>query len=562
VATEAKSQMAFDELGLGSLLKRYLLRVPPNQREYAWTEDEVSQLLQDFSHAINQEGQYFLGTVVTITTADGALEVVDGQQRLATTAILLAAIRNYLKTRNEAVLVDAIDHEFLSGIDRAQKSRVPKLKLNVDDNDLFRWIVCPGEGEGQPATTRSSHEKLVAAFHQAERQVRKVVSLHAEKLHSDELERWISFIEHRATVILVRVPTAKDAFRMFETLNDRGLKTSEADLVKNYLFSRAGNRQGEAQSKWSLMRGAIETASDDSGMLVDFLRHSLIVQRGHIREVEIYDAVQDLVKSEQAAISFLSALESLAQIYVAMFNPESERWNSYPDAVRRSFEVFILFKIKPMRPLILAVSARFSENEAAATLRFLVAVGVRLIVASSTRTSSVELPLALTAKSVYEGTIKTSAQVKSALLDMVPADDEFRDRFADLRIRNARLGRYYLRALQLTANNEKDPWFIPTDDKQVINLEHVLPTSPEGNWPEFTQEDVMRYAPRLGNLALLRAVDNSGLRSAPFSEKRAVYEKAPYSLTAQIAEVAVWTTQAIESRQKGLAELAKKTWPI
>jgi uncharacterized protein with ParB-like and HNH nuclease domain len=68
--------------------------VPPNQREYSWTTKEVRTLLQDFAKAISDSNSasYFLGTIVTIPRTGGSLEVVDGQQRLATTAIMLAAI--------------------------------------------------------------------------------------------------------------------------------------------------------------------------------------------------------------------------------------------------------------------------------------------------------------------------------------------------------------------------------------------------------------------------------------------------------------------------------------
>ena len=111
------------------MLKQHRLEVRPNQREYAWTKREVTQLLQDFSKAVN-EGDYFLGTIVTIPRTTGTLEVVDGQQRLATTAILLAAIRDYLRDRNETVLVESVNNEFLTGIDRSKRERVPKLSPN------------------------------------------------------------------------------------------------------------------------------------------------------------------------------------------------------------------------------------------------------------------------------------------------------------------------------------------------------------------------------------------------------------------------------------------------
>src|SRR3546814_8365981 len=72
-----------------------------------------------------------------------------------------------------------------------------------------------------------------------------------------------SDLELRASVILLKAPDSAHAFRMFETLNDRGQKTSQADLVKNYLFEQAGERVVEAQAKWSSMLNTLEEIDDD-----------------------------------------------------------------------------------------------------------------------------------------------------------------------------------------------------------------------------------------------------------------------------------------------------------
>lgn len=219
---DTQSQIAFKQSGLGSVLKQNQLVVPPNQREYAWTEKEVQQLFQDFAKAISDaEPGYFLGTLVTIPRAGGTLEVVDGQQRLATTAILLAAIKNYL-TGKEDILVESITNEFLTGIDRGRRSRVPRLKLNVDDNDLFRWIIAGEPKEKHPEVAKESHTRLLAAYEAATKHVRHVVASLDQKDHGDLLNIWVSFIEHRALVVLLRVPDDANAYKMFETLNDRG----------------------------------------------------------------------------------------------------------------------------------------------------------------------------------------------------------------------------------------------------------------------------------------------------------------------------------------------------
>ena len=73
--TAIESHIRFEQLGLGGILKHYQLSVPSNQREYSWTDKEVTTLLQDFAQAIIEEEKgYFLGTIVTIPKS-GTLEV-------------------------------------------------------------------------------------------------------------------------------------------------------------------------------------------------------------------------------------------------------------------------------------------------------------------------------------------------------------------------------------------------------------------------------------------------------------------------------------------------------
>src|SRR5262249_36224946 len=163
---------------------------------------------------------------------------------------------------------------FLTGIDRRSRQRVAKLRLNVDDAEFFNGLITATSQGPLPAPTRSSHHLMLSAYEEAQKQVLRIVSPLAESAHGDLLNTWGTFLEQRALVVLLRVPDDADAYRMFETLNDRGLRTSQADLIKNYLFGRAGERIEEVQSRWSYMRGALE-ASDEDDITINFLRHAL-----------------------------------------------------------------------------------------------------------------------------------------------------------------------------------------------------------------------------------------------------------------------------------------------
>jgi hypothetical protein len=413
----------------------------------------------------------------------------------------------------------------------------------------------------RPEPRRSSHRLIREAFELAQKQIKRIVSGFDPKDHGDVLNKWIQFIEHGAQVVLLQVPSDINAYKMFETLNDRGLRTSQADLVKNYLFGQADTRLTEAQQKWALMRGTLETLEEED-ITVTFLRHALIAIRGYLREGEVYEAVQAIAKGSQASVQFLNSLESLATTYVAIFNPEHEKWNAYPDAMRRAIQTLNVFNIRPMRPLMLAVAAKFAPKEASDSFRIFISWGVRLMIASSTRSGNVEETLAAAAQKVFSEDIQNTNQLRKEVSSIIPIDEQFRQAFEIATVSKAVLARYYLRSLEMAAKNEATPWFVPNDDRQAINLEHVLPERPENGWKQFDEEKARVYAKKIGNLALLLAKSNSDLKSAGFEAKKSIYKNSPYELTRQIATVSVWDEVQIASRQKTLADLALRAWPL
>ena len=109
-----------------------------------------------------------------------------------------------------------------------------------------------------------------------------------------------------------------DAFVMFETLNDRGLKTSQADLVKNHLLKEAGERRAEAQACWSTMRGAIESLGD-SDLIIDFLRHVCNLLYGQTRERDVFEKIKTSNKGSAHTVSFLSLLGELVNKTMPQF---------------------------------------------------------------------------------------------------------------------------------------------------------------------------------------------------------------------------------------------------
>ncbi len=436
------------------------------------------------------------------------------------------------------------------------------MTLNSTDHDLFRAIVTNGGEDNLPQPSLESQRLLLDAYSHARKYVDNIVSTHQLRDHGDRLNTWVTFLEARASVILLKVPDDSDAYRMFETLNDRGLRTSQADLIKNFLFGRAGDRITEVQNSWSFMRGTLETINERD-ITVTFLRQALILLHGHLRTSDVYSKVQETINSESSAVRFASDLDWLATTYAATLNPEHKKWNPLPPQAREAIRVFNVLNIRPLRPTVLASGARIADpTELANVLQFLLSLGVRLLIASSTRSQAVEMPLANAAHFLWTGAITTADQLRNSLKSITPSDRVFRTACETVRVWNARLARYYLRSLETAAKDEDEPWFIPIDDPTIVNLEHVLPKRPGTNWPLFNEDEVRLYSSRLGNLTLMHARENSTVRSGSFDEKKPLFSQSPYILTSQVARYPEWTVEAINARQVELAQLAPKAWPI
>ena len=220
------------------------------------------------------------------------------------------------------------------------------------------------------------------------------------------MNTWLSFIENSAQVITLKVPDDMNAYVMFETLNDRGLRVSQSDLVKNYLFSEAAGRITEAQDRWSSMNGALEVL-DDSGATIDFLRYHLISTYGPLRERDVLERIRSNVRGRAAAVGFLDALSSAATDYVAIQTPNNAKWSGASITMGRHVADLMLLRVSPLRPLMLSVLRSFGPKDTEIAFRRFVSWSVRWLVAGGARSGSVEVAIGSAARDVTSGEIRT-----------------------------------------------------------------------------------------------------------------------------------------------------------
>lgn len=563
------TDIKFEPLGIAEVLRRDRLRVPLNQREYSWEEEHIDDLFGDISDALSEGREtYFLGTIVLNTPKDGPPIVVDGQQRLATTCILLAAMRDYMISHGDKDFGESIEKDFLCDFDRATREHIGKLTLNVDDSEFFRQaVVCRPDNKERIKVAepkKDSHNRILKARALATERVRlltKVSNNPDARIHD-----WIKFLENRAVVIVVRAPDELNVFSMFETLNDRGLRTTQADMVKNYLFEKAGDAINDAQHHWSQMQAHLEALGIED-IVLSYLRHLTLATYGPCEgKAGFFERIRDKVKSKTAAIRFLQQIAIYADDYAAALCSTHNKWREYPGRIKEAIDTMASFGVAQIRPLMLAVSRHFKPKEAEKAFRAFVCWTTRFLICGGMRGQRLEDAYAKAAHEVVSGKIDTAKGITDHLRDVLPTDARFESSFATVRCSTAPLARYYLRALEAAAKNEDDhPEVVPTTDTTVLNLEHILPKELSSDWAHALDYSDA-YCNRIGNLVLLNAKKNVLVGNSGFREKRDVFRESAIVLTRRVFESTKPTTQwgktEIEKRQADLAKLAVKTWPL
>ncbi|NQU85559.1 MAG: DUF262 domain-containing protein [Mariniphaga sp.] len=552
----------FEVIGIAEVIKRNKLMVPPNQREYSWLKDtQVKDLLFDINNAIRNPNQpYFLGTIVLTRGKNDMLEIADGQQRLATTTMILASIRDWYKAHGDYIMVQSIENDFLFTIDRKDREKISKLTLNLDDNEYFRNTVIETKKTEQKKVRRS-HKLIAQAFYSINDYIKNIEKSNGIINTNQILNDWIDYLSQKANIVKLVVSDAENAFMMFETLNDRGLKTSQVDLVKNHLFKISDNRLNEAQRLWSSMRSAVETVTEGyDDIIMDFLRGACCIISGLTTKKEVMKKVQEKTPSKSESIKIMTLLEELSKDYAAILNPDHQKWNDYNVSVRKSIQAINLFGVSQIRPLMLAIARFFNKENTASSFKKIVAWSVRFMVLGL-RGGRLDEGYSKLAHAIFNGKIKNTKDLKIESERIIIKDTEFKKSFETLNVRIAKLARYYLRSLETTARNEQDPEFIPSDEP-TINLEHIMPDSLGDGWKHINSEDFDTYFSRIGNLALLQAQKNLKIGNKSFKEKCKTYKNSTYLLTSQLYDITDWNIDEIENRQKILAELAVKTWPL
>lgn len=241
------------------------------QREYNWTEFNVTELLDDLSTRFldeydpNHERQdvagyrpYFLGPIVTSNRA-GVLYLVDGQQRLTTLTLLLLHLMHL--HGDEAARAD------LASLVYAVKYGRETFNLDIEERGPVMRAILEGrpfDPEGAPDSVRTLWQRYL-----------DIERLFPEELKEAALPYFVDWLLERVVVVEIATSDSDLALEIFETMNDRGLRLSATDMLKGYLLSSIRD-PAEIRRANDLWRHRVTELSDtERNADADFFKHWL-----------------------------------------------------------------------------------------------------------------------------------------------------------------------------------------------------------------------------------------------------------------------------------------------
>ncbi len=544
-------------------------RVPIYQRDYAWrANEEVEELWNDIIE-LEKDSQHYMGYLVLLplTKTDDSFEIIDGQQRLTTISLLALAVVALLKKWAEEG-IDTFSNEerskeeirrYIGNVDTSAPATktflriIPKLTLNRNNNTYYKSYLL---NLRQP-TFLSDQKPSIRLLQQA---YDFLFSKLEEKFGSNKSGVEITqFLEKTVgnglLFTVIEVPDDLEAYKIFESLNARGLQLSLADLLKNYLFSLS-EKNGffdleEAEIRWQNISDKL--AHHD---ISTFIHHYWNSKYKLTRQTSLLKAIKSSVTDAETAFHFLDALEKQVAYYSSFDVPSDSVWSKEE---RKHLQVLNLLGASTSYSLFLAYLENLPRKGFSILLREISVISLRYGIAQL-NPNEAEALYSSVANQIYEKKLTDVKSIVVALKSIYVADKNFETAFSTAQI-NTKRKRVFVKYLLMCLENQIGSTEYSYEDSKAT-IEHILPEKPGSVWSEsFVLNHQNEYIYRFGNYTLLNASVNNKLNNeTPFSEKIKFYHKSNYKLSSEYCDYDDFTPNTLQLRQDRFAKIAKSIW--
>ncbi len=541
--------------------------VPRFQRDYSWTATEWDDLWQDIEGLFEEGGEeeHYMGYLVLQSKDSKNFDVIDGQQRLTTLSILVLAflgnlqklIEDNIEPDKNKQRLEQLRGTFIGYLDPVTLIPKSKLNLNRNNNNLYQTYLVTLEPAPKRNLKATEHlmRKAYDWFFNAVRQK------FSSNRRGDVLAQYIDSLADKLSFTVITVNDELNAYKVFETLNARGVKLSSTDLLKNYLFAVVHSfgsderEMSELDNRWERLVGLIGSDS-----LPDFLRSYWNSKNKFVRHSELFKRIRESISSKGEVFSLMRDIENNAHIFAALPRSEDPLWNSEQ---RKYIKTLRMFNVRQLYPLLLSAYHKFSEVDFTSILRSCCIISFRYNIIGNQATNEQERVYNRLAVEISSSDINTLQDLIASLSTLYVSDEKFRGDFAEKELRttqarNKRVVRYILFEIEKHASNNSYDF-----ESDSYNLEHIMPESIQEGWDHIEDRDHDQFVYRLGNLTILNKSVNRDLGNSEFEAKKEKYAESEFSLTKRIAtENSEWTPERIAEHQKWMARQATAIWRI
>ncbi|MFE9765654.1 DUF262 domain-containing protein [Streptomyces sp. NPDC005808] len=558
-----------------------IVTVPDDsQRQYSWTKKEVDVYWADIQKfktgrdsGKESSAEYFIGPVVTIT-ADSiqGRSLLDGQQRLTTSTILIAVIRDILwqmKSPEGMSTANNIQRDYIARKSGRKEPMEYFLVLSLFDRDFFRdhiqdWSEITGECPRVEGANRPSHKLIQDAYANFHSKITAGIQKYSDdESRLDWLDSLRECLINGLVFVEIQTPTSSDANEVFETINSRGKDLSTVDLVRNFLMEKSTSdyEKVRVNDAWRSLLDGFERREE----IEKFLRHFWVSKHGDVKSHSLYTTIRKDLSGH---------FDRRPQVYgVGAFSAELEAAaGRYAEIITGStgnleFDT-ALGEIKTMGadalyPLLLSAS----ENSGYVNLQTLVDAAisyyVRWTVVGRRESTLLEENIFGLAKEISGGASPDAAVRK--IVGWIPDDETFVSDFREASIPKPSQARYLLGKIEhaLRIRGDVHEEVMLGDGK--VHVENIYPQKPKD---ELRIEDHDSWVSRLGNLTLLAGKRNQALSNLSYPEKASWYAGSALLVSSHTGVEALWDeslsrwrVQGIEDRQTLLAAIARDVWP-
>lgn len=524
---------------------------------------DISELVSD-DEALSS---HYMGYLV-LQRRSNHVDIIDGQQRMTTFSIfVLACLRILSELVEEDVdadgnqrRVDEIRRTYIGHLDTVSLNVSSKLTLNRNNNDYYQNHLV------------SLNQMPQRGYKSSEHLMRKATDWFVREIRiflnkaEDSEEGWGKAIAKLVTKVssglfftVIFVDDDLNAYKVFETLNARGVKLASPDLLKNYVFSVVSNETDDSEeldrieSRWG---NILDKLKDDN--VSSFLRAYWGSSREFVREKELFKVIKEGISDRAKAFEFLKELEYSLDDYVSLSHPDDSGWDKVD---KDNVKLLKMFNVRLPFPLLMAAKTKIPK-EFTKILDAIVKVTFRYNTILNGQANEQERIYSRVAIGISRGELKLASDVIHELKGVYTRDQEFRAAFVGkvMETSNSRkknIVKYILRKIQAAHSHSAE-----VADNSDITIEHVIPQNWSQNWLEPKGEDYSSLVFRFGNMVLLEEKLNRDASNSNFDTKKKAFCTSQFSFPNLIAENDNWGESEINTLQETMADLALKIWNV